>query len=144
MERHKPPTEHDLAAMTQTANAQRSTCLSAHDVGSEVWAIHLTEWLRCIKEIERLQAENKRKMTKTIHTTTHFSIDPGSLQEVINGCQLELDRRRGVLYVHGPMGVTIVRIQGLISLSSVMDEDGKPTRMIDLRLSKKQSTHATR
>ncbi len=28
-------------------------------------------------------------------------------------CQLEVDRERGVVYVHGPMGQTLVRISGI-------------------------------
>jgi|1185.fasta_scaffold595168_1 hypothetical protein len=28
----------------------------------------------------------------------------------INGCQLEIDENRGVIYVHGPMGWTLLRI----------------------------------
>ena len=28
----------------------------------------------------------------------------------VDGCQLEIDTSRGVVYVHGPNGVTLVRI----------------------------------
>ena len=28
----------------------------------------------------------------------------------IDGCQLEVDEKRGVLYVHGPQGITLVRV----------------------------------
>ena len=31
----------------------------------------------------------------------------------INGCQLEIDLDRGVVYVHGPKGATLVRISGV-------------------------------
>ena len=30
-----------------------------------------------------------------------------------DGCQLEVDRERGVVYVHGPKGQTLVRISGV-------------------------------
>ena len=33
--------------------------------------------------------------------------------EVIGGCQLEVDRSRGVLYVHSSEGITLVRVCGV-------------------------------
>jgi hypothetical protein len=35
------------------------------------------------------------------------------MRQTIDGCQLEIDGERGVLYVHGPNGVTLLRLGGL-------------------------------
>ena len=32
------------------------------------------------------------------------------VNKIVNDCQLEIDRVRGVVYVHSPMGNTLVRI----------------------------------
>jgi hypothetical protein len=37
---------------------------------------------------------------------------------ILDGCQLEVDEKRGVIYVHGPDGLTKVRIQGVPEIPS--------------------------
>lgn len=48
-------------------------------------------------------------------------------QTRIDGCQLEIDGDRGVIYVHGPDGTTKLRISGLPAVPS-------DVRMIDMNL----------
>jgi len=48
----------------------------------------------------------------------------------LDGCQLEIDPRRGVLYVHSDKGVTVLRISGLPVPIPI--PDGKGRDMLDI------------
>lgn len=52
-----------------------------------------------------------------------------------SNCQLEIDHERGVIYVHGPNGQTLLRISSLPKpipkLFQVID-DGTTNRMLDI------------
>ena len=52
--------------------------------------------------------------------------------EVVEGCEVEFDARRGVLYVHSPTGATLLRVGQIPSTETMLDEGGLPTRMIDV------------
>ena len=51
---------------------------------------------------------------------------------LVENCQLEFQRHRGVLYVHGPEGATILRVCQIPSDENVLDEDGRATRLVDV------------
>lgn len=53
--------------------------------------------------------------------------------QVIEGCQVEVHRDRGVVYVHGPVGGTLIRISGLDApVLRLADENGRPDNMLDV------------
>ena len=46
---------------------------------------------------------------KTLLSKTNKNVN-GKRTKIIDNCQLEIDENRGVLYVHSPDGITLVRI----------------------------------
>ena len=44
--------------------------------------------------------------------------------EKIDGCQLEIDRARGVVYVHSPEGITLVRVSQIPPMLIPKEADG--------------------
>ncbi len=51
---------------------------------------------------------------------------------LVENCQLEFQRHRGVLYVHGPEGATILRVCQIPFDENVLDKDGRATRLVDV------------
>lgn len=52
--------------------------------------------------------------------------------QIVDNCQLEFHPDRGVLYIHGPEGVTVLRISRLPLGLTILDEEGKPVIPIDV------------
>jgi len=46
-----------------------------------------------------------------------------TIKRVIEGCQLEIDAERGVIYVHSPLGYTVLRICGLKGCPDLLMQD---------------------
>lgn len=54
-------------------------------------------------------------------------------QYSIPNCVLEVHRDRGVIYVHGPTGATLLRIERLPTpIPNVLEEDKDFPRMLDI------------
>jgi hypothetical protein len=69
--------------------------------------------MKSIKQDKEEMNFDKRRVAKMKDITT------------VEGCQLEIDRKRGVIYVHSPEGKTLVRVckipQFVVNTEDMMD-----------------------
>lgn len=65
-------------------------------------------------------------------------IDSGGPEQVIEGCLIQWDKRRGVVYVHSALGKTLVRVQGLAAARN--DVDLTTSTPIDVKTDEKHSS----
>ena len=52
--------------------------------------------------------------------------------EIVEGCSVEFHRSRGVLYVHGPSGATLLRVSQIPTTETMLDKGGMANRLIDV------------
>ncbi len=52
--------------------------------------------------------------------------------EIVDGCSVEFQRSRGVLYVHGPNGATLLRVSQIPTTETMLDKGGMANQLIDV------------